>query len=91
MSAAFSANHPQQFGEAVRASREALGISQEELAARCKLHRTYVAGVERGIRNPSLKSIVKIAEGLDLAVSDLFRRMESSHHPGKASLKTKKA
>lgn len=90
MSSASSEHHPQQFGEAVRASREALGISQEELAGRCKLHRTYVAGVERGIRNPSLKSIVKIAGGLDLAMSDLFRRMEASHHTGKPSVKTRK-
>lgn len=70
-------NFPQQFGKAVRACREALDISQEELAARSKLHRTYVAGVERGIRNPSLKSIIKIAEGLGLPVSALFRHMES--------------
>ena len=53
----------ERFGETVRAAREALGISQEELGARCKLHRTYVAGVERGIRNPSLKSITKLADG----------------------------
>jgi|SRR5665213_422310 len=71
-------NFPRHFGEAVRAAREALGISQEELAARSKLHRTYVAGVERGIRNPSLNSIMKIAEGLGLPTSGLFRRMESA-------------
>jgi len=68
----------QHFGEAVRAVREDLEISQEELAARCKLHRTYVAGVERGIRNPSLKSIGKIAHGLNLKVSVLFVRMETA-------------
>lgn len=63
------------FGEAVRARREALKVSQEELAARCRLHRTYVAGVERGIRNPSLKSIKKLAEGLGLSLGALFVRM----------------
>jgi transcriptional regulator with XRE-family HTH domain len=67
---------PKLFGRAVRESRDALGISQEELAARSKLHRTYVAGVERGIRNPSLKSIARIAEGLGMTVSVLFQRME---------------
>jgi transcriptional regulator with XRE-family HTH domain len=70
-------NSQERFGESVRASRGALGISQEELAARSKLHRTYVAGVERGIRNPSLNSIIKIAEGLGIPASALFRRMES--------------
>ena len=50
-------------------------MTQEELAGRCNLHRTYVAGVERGIRNPSLKSIKKLADGLGLPPSDLFRRM----------------
>jgi transcriptional regulator with XRE-family HTH domain len=65
------------FGRAVREMRDALNISQEELAARSGLHRTYVAGVERGIRNPSLKSIVRIAEGLGTTVSRLFEHVES--------------
>jgi transcriptional regulator with XRE-family HTH domain len=72
---------PQHFGEAVRAAREDLGISQEELAGRCGLHRTYLAGVERGIRNPSLKSIGKVAQGLHLTLSALFRRMEAMRKP----------
>ena len=64
------------FGFAIRERREALDISQEELAGRCRLHRTYVAGVERGIRNPSLKSIARIAEGLGMSMSALFSHME---------------
>jgi transcriptional regulator with XRE-family HTH domain len=63
------------FGETVRSARKLLYLSQEELAARCKLHRTYVAGVERGIRNPSLKSIKKLADGLGLPLADLFEQM----------------
>ena len=82
---------PQLFGEAVRACRQALGISQEELAARSKLHRTYVAGVERGIRNPSLNSILKIAKGLGLPVSALFRRMESMGKRNRSMSGVKKA
>lgn len=85
MASQASDNFPQHFGEAVRAAREALGISQEELAARSKLHRTYVAGVERGIRNPSLNSIMKIAIGLGLPASALFRRMESTGKRNRAS------
>lgn len=73
-----SAHLLKSFGEAVRAARGVLGISQEELAARCNLHRTYIAGVERGTRNPSLKSIDKLAQGLDLKTSLLFHRMETA-------------
>jgi transcriptional regulator with XRE-family HTH domain len=80
---------PHRFGEAVRAAREELGISQEELASRCGLHRTYLAGVERGARNPSLKSIGKIAIGLGLPVSTLFRRMETMR-PSAGTLKASK-
>lgn len=46
----------------VRAFRERLGVSQEELASRAKLHRTYVIGVERGIRNPTVLIVGKLAK-----------------------------
>ncbi|MBM7129638.1 helix-turn-helix domain-containing protein [Dyella mobilis] len=52
------------FGDTVRRMREAAGISQEELAARCGLHRTYVGSVERGERNISLANIVRLARAL---------------------------
>lgn len=77
--------YPLRFGQSVRDMREALGISQEELAARCGLHRTYVAGVERGIRNPSLKSIAKIAQGLGTAISSIFKHMEVSSRKERAN------
>ena len=52
------------FGRAVRARREALGISQEALAERCDLDRTYISGVERGRRNPTVQAVYRIAGGL---------------------------
>ena len=52
------------FGLAVRARREAMGISQEALATRAKLHRTYVGSVERGERNVTLKNIYVLANAL---------------------------
>ena len=61
-----------QFGRAVRKRRAELGISQEELAARAGLHRTYVADVERGTRNISLENIVKLATALNISPSALF-------------------
>jgi len=63
-------------GSAIRQRRSALGISQEALAARSDLHRTYVADVERGNRNPSLESIEAIAKGLGISISELFRQVE---------------
>ncbi len=60
------------FGLAVKKRRSELGISQEELAGRCDLHRTYLADIERGSRNLSLFSIEKVAKGLGLSLGDLF-------------------
>jgi CheY-like chemotaxis protein len=59
-------------GNAIRRKRSALGISQEELAARAGLHRTYVSDVERGARNPSLESVDKLARALELSLPKLL-------------------
>jgi CheY-like chemotaxis protein/predicted XRE-type DNA-binding protein len=60
------------FGAAVRAWRKRLGFSQEELAERAELHRTYVSDVERGARNLSLESITRMANALNISVAELF-------------------
>lgn len=52
-------------GGNIRSFREAIGISQEELAERCGLHRTYVGSVERGERNVSLENILRLARALN--------------------------
>jgi CheY-like chemotaxis protein len=64
-------------GVAIKAERSVLGISQEELAERAGLHRTYVSDVERGARNPSIASVGKLAQALKLSVSALFARVSS--------------
>ena len=61
-----------QFGDRVRELRLSKGLSQEELAFRVKIHRTYIGGIERGERNPSLKNIVAIANALGVTLSELF-------------------
>jgi CheY-like chemotaxis protein len=61
------------FGTAIRNKRSELRISQEELADRSGLHRTYISDVERGARNLSLESIEKLAAALKLSVSGLFQ------------------
>jgi len=60
------------FGQAVKRLRNRLGISQEELAGRAGLHRTYVSDVERGSRNISLASIEKLAGALETSLAHLF-------------------
>jgi two-component system, response regulator len=66
-------------GNAIKSTRAVLGISQEELAARARLHRTYVSDVERGARNPSLESVEKLARALKLSVSALFERASNGN------------
>jgi len=61
------------FGRAVRKRREATGLSQEEFADGCGLHRTYWGSIERGERNVSLANIEKIARAFKISVSELFR------------------
>ena len=64
------------FGENVRARREAQDLSQEKLAELAKLDRTYISGVERGRRNLSILSAIRIAKGLGLPVSKLCQGID---------------
>jgi two-component system, response regulator len=61
-------------GVAIKAERSALGISQEELAHRAGLHRTYVSDIERGTRNPSIEIVHRLARALGISISKLFER-----------------
>ncbi len=60
------------FGQAIRRRRRELDFSQEELAEKSELHRTYISSIERGNRNPSLENIKKLADALDISVAALF-------------------
>jgi transcriptional regulator with XRE-family HTH domain len=59
-------------GPAIRALRQRLEYSQEELAYRAELDRTYISGIERGRRNPSLSSLQRIVAALDSSLDILF-------------------
>ena len=59
------------FGLNVRKRRESLELTQLEAAERADLDPTYISGIERGVRNPSLISIARVAKALDITVSDL--------------------
>ena len=65
-------NYLKLFGYSVRKLRQNAGFSQEELAYKSGLHRTYIGSVERGERNLSLKTIYKLAEALDIKPETFF-------------------
>jgi len=71
---AIQLNFYTRLGAAIRRERSALRISQDELAKRSGLHRTYVSDLERGGRNPSVGSIQKIARALHVPVAKLFEQ-----------------
>lgn len=60
-------------GLRVRQLRERKRWTQEALAERADLDRSYVAGIEAGLRNPSVKAVAKIARGLETTVAELFQ------------------
>lgn len=60
------------FGRRVRQIRLRRQETQEEVAHRAGIHVTYLSGIERGVRNPSLTSISALAAGLGVSVSELF-------------------
>ncbi len=60
------------FSATVKMFREKLGISQEELAFRANLHRTYISMVERGLKVPTLTTAEEIAHALNKELKDLI-------------------
>lgn len=60
------------FGRQIRRLRDERHLTQEEVAHRAGIHPTYLSGIERGLRNPSLRNIRAIAEALDVGVAQLF-------------------
>jgi transcriptional regulator with XRE-family HTH domain len=69
------------FGARIRSLRLGLSLSQEELAAECGLDRTYIGGIERGERNPSLKNISLIAKALHVPIAALFKESDALNAP----------
>ena len=63
----------QRLGDAIRARREALKLSQEAFALECGLHRTYISQLERGLKSPTVRVLALIAEKLKLAPDELLR------------------
>ncbi len=66
------------FGFAVKTRREELGLTQEDLAEKARIHRTYLSDVERGTRNICLINVERVAAALAMQLSELFRLVERS-------------
>lgn len=64
------------FGTAIRELRAKAGHSQEQLASKAGLNRTYVGDVERGERNIAIVNMQKLAKALGVRLSDVVREME---------------
>ena len=68
------------FGECVRKLRKAKGLSQEQLAYKANLHRTYIGMIERAEKNITLINIEKISIALDIDLSTLFKADEKKNN-----------
>jgi transcriptional regulator with XRE-family HTH domain len=64
---------PKKFGENLKKIRLQKKMSQGDIARALNVHRSYISGIERGVRNPSLKNIDRFARALDIDVSELFK------------------
>lgn len=64
-------------GKRIRNARTVSGISQEKLAEHSGLHSTYIGQIERGEKCPTIESVYKIAKGLNISLSDLFKDFEN--------------
>ncbi|MBI4396097.1 MAG: helix-turn-helix transcriptional regulator [Elusimicrobia bacterium] len=61
-----------ELGQRLRVLRRRRGMTQEDMADRCGLHWTYIGGLERGERNPTLTTMLKIANGLSVPINELL-------------------
>lgn len=64
------------FGLRVRQHREARGLTQEQLAEKADLDRTYISDIERGSRNPGIKNVIRIARALGIPTAKLLEGVD---------------
>ena len=64
------------FGKVLRKLRERQNLSQEKLAEYCDLDRTYISLLERGLRQPTITTLFKIAEAIKVAPSEIIKQVE---------------
>ena len=71
----YGKQHNVAFGKHIARLRKMQEISQEELAFRCSVHRTYIGALERGEKSPTLNTIQKLAKGLNMSLVELFKNI----------------
>jgi transcriptional regulator with XRE-family HTH domain len=64
------------FGKSVRDARKTRGLGQEALAEAAQLSRNYISDIERGVRNPGLLALVRVAGALKIPLRELLRELE---------------
>jgi transcriptional regulator with XRE-family HTH domain len=64
-------------GHSVRQRREERALTQEKLAEKAGLDPTYISGIERGLRNPGIKNVAKLAKALGFTTSDLCQGVDA--------------
>jgi transcriptional regulator with XRE-family HTH domain len=64
-------------GRNVRQARESKSLTQEKLAEMAELDPTYISGIERGLRNPGIRNVAKIAKALGLTTAELCKGVEA--------------
>ncbi len=85
---ALVATSPQRaFGDRIRELRLAVGMTQEDLAERCGLFRTYMSRIETGKANPTLTMIHALADSLGVSVTDLFALPVEAKAPARAPVR----
>ena len=67
------------FGEVLRRHRSIRDVSQEEFAFKAGVDRTFVSGLERGVRQPTITTLIGIAQALGVSAADLVRETELEH------------
>jgi transcriptional regulator with XRE-family HTH domain len=64
-------------GQSIRRWREARALTQEKLAEKAGLDSTYISGIERGLRNPGIKNVARLAKALGLSTSELCKGVDA--------------
>ncbi|HMJ67573.1 MAG TPA: helix-turn-helix transcriptional regulator [Cyclobacteriaceae bacterium] len=70
---------PVAFGLMIKEARAGAGLSQRQLAAKCKLNSTYISLLERGERQPTVTSLIKICQAVGVKPSEMFREYEKQY------------